>query len=198
MPSKKSPAGTCLYAFLTHQRAAKCRDDDTSQPLLPLCAPPCRGSVTPLDPAWASPTSAPSSQRQGEHSHTTHKVCTCYGVRWWHYTVLCCFSCPFPNKYENISAGFGTAERQADIFMVLSPLPRSISFTPCDYVCIVRAVFIYIYDSAFINHELILALYHLIIQNGEIFPQLFTRSFRFDCPKGLFVIVDPQQVWGVW
>lgn len=81
--------------------------------------------------------------------------------------------------------------------MTLSPLPRSISFTPYDYVCIVRAVFIYIYDSAFIDRELILAFYHLIIQNCEIFPQLFTSSFGFDCPRGLVVAVDPQRILGV-
>lgn len=81
--------------------------------------------------------------------------------------------------------------------MALSPLPRSISFTPCDYVCIVKAVFVYFYDSAFIDHELILAFYHLIIHNCEIFPQLFTSRFRFDCPRGSVVAVDPQQIWGV-
>ena len=81
--------------------------------------------------------------------------------------------------------------------MAPSPLRRSISFTHCDYVCIVRAVFVYSYDSAFIDHELIPAFYHLIIQNCEIFPQLFTSSFRFDCPRGLVVVIDPQQILGI-
>lgn len=68
--------------------------------------------------------------------------------------------------------------------MVLSTLPRSISFTPCDYVCIVRAVFISVYDSAFIDHEPLLLFYHQIIQNCELFLQLFIGTFRFGCFKG--------------
>lgn len=134
----------------------------------------------------------------GGHSHTTRELWTCHGFRRRHYAVLRCVGCPFPNKSESISAGFGTAERWAGVFMALSPLHRSISFTHCDCVCIVRAVFVYIYDSAFIDHELILAFYHLIIQNCEIFPRLFTSSFRFDCSRGLVVVVDLQQIWGVW
>lgn len=177
----------------------KSRDNDASEPLLGACALPCRGCVTPLAPLWASPTSAASSPRWGGgHSHTTRELWTCHGFRRRHYAVLRCVGCPFPNKSESISAGFGTAERWAGVFMALSPLHRSISFTHCDCVCIVRAVFVYIYDSAFIDHELILAFYHLIIQNCEIFPRLFTSSFRFDCSRGLVVVVDLQQIWGVW
>lgn len=115
-------------------------------------------------------------------------------IRRWHCRVRCCVGCSFPNKSESISAGFGTAE--PGVFMALSPLRSSISVTHGDYVCVVGAGFIYIYDSVFSDHELTPAFYRPIVQNCEIIPQLFTSSFRSDCPRGL-VTIDPQEIWGV-
>lgn len=125
----------------------------------------------------------------------------CCGVTEWHCTVICCVFCLLITLKVSLLA-LALLRVWAGIFIAFFPLLRCISFTPCDYVCLVRPVFIYVYDSAFIDHELILLFYHLIIQNCEIFPYFFTGRFRFDCHKGWFLLIhskfcefDNQSSW---